>query len=268
MDANGWPCELGKSDAALMKQLVEGNAEAMEAIYDRYKASLRSVILSVLHEGFEAEEVLHEAFLELWNQAAGYLPEKGLQGLLVTIARRRAFDRVRRKLAYRRAMDRFEVHAAVASDHRRRLGFCAFTNADLADLMEQLIRQLPEAQQEVVRLMFYEGLSPGEIAARNALPLGTVKTRLHLAQKKLLDKLTAQERKVYKFIKAHRGCTTRDIINGTYVTSPSGRITEMRKKGINIISIGKRKYEGARAFEEYAIVSRLLSDKLTNTCGG
>ena len=41
MDVKGWPCELGTSDAELMKQLVEGNAEAMEAIYDRYKASLQ-----------------------------------------------------------------------------------------------------------------------------------------------------------------------------------------------------------------------------------
>ncbi|MBV8900431.1 MAG: hypothetical protein JOY92_10020 [Verrucomicrobia bacterium] len=47
MNVDGWPCGLGKSDAELMKQLVEGNAKAMEEIYARYKASLRSVILSV-----------------------------------------------------------------------------------------------------------------------------------------------------------------------------------------------------------------------------
>jgi hypothetical protein len=49
------------------------------------------------------------------------------------------------------------------------------------------------------------------------------------------------------------GATTREIINAAYITCPSGRIAEMRKKGVPIVSIGHRKYEGARAFEMYAI---------------
>ena len=57
--------------------------------------------------------------------------------------------------------------------------------------MRNLIRQLPEAQQEVVRLAFYEGLCPSEIAYQKAIPLGTVKTRLKLARKKLLNQLMA-----------------------------------------------------------------------------
>jgi hypothetical protein len=65
--------------------------------------------------------------------------------------------------------------------------------------------------------------------------------------------LTKQERKVYDYIRRHRGCTTRDIIRDTYVTCPSGRITEMRSKGVPIVSIGHRKYTDARPFEMYAI---------------
>ena len=64
-----------------------------------------------------------------------------------------------------------------------------FTNVDLEGLVRSLVRQLPEAQQEVVRLTFYEGLSPSEIASQKSIPLGTVKTRLKLAQKKLLNRL-------------------------------------------------------------------------------
>ena len=65
--------------------------------------------------------------------------------------------------------------------------------------------------------------------------------------------LTKQEQKVYDYILKHPGCTTRDIINATYITCPSGRITEMRKKGVPIVSIRKKKFEGAHAFEMYAI---------------
>jgi hypothetical protein len=68
-----------------------------------------------------------------------------------------------------------------------------------------------------------------------------------------MPQLTKQERKVYDYILRHRGATTRDIIRDTYVTCPSGRITEMRSKGVPIISIGQKRYAGARAFECYAI---------------
>jgi len=65
--------------------------------------------------------------------------------------------------------------------------------------------------------------------------------------------LTRQEQRIYNFLLVHRGATTREIINATYITCPSGRIAEMRKKGVPIISIGHKKYDGARAFEMYAI---------------
>lgn len=68
-----------------------------------------------------------------------------------------------------------------------------------------------------------------------------------------MTQLTKQEQRVFDYILIHRGATTREIINATYITCPSGRITEMRKKGVNIISIGHRKYEGAHPFEMYAI---------------
>ena len=191
MNTSGHTGDAAKSDAELMKELMDGNAVAMEAIYHRYEASLRAVILSVLHERYETDDILHEVFVQLWKKAACYMPEKGLHGFLVTMARRRAFDRVRRTSAYRRATDRFETQLQAEFNHRIRLASRAFINIDLADLMERLIRKLPEPQREVVHLTFYEGLSQREIACQKALPLGTVKTRLHLAQKKLLNQLMA-----------------------------------------------------------------------------
>lgn len=65
--------------------------------------------------------------------------------------------------------------------------------------------------------------------------------------------LNKQEQKVYDYIKSHPRSTTRDIQHDTWVTCPSGRITEMKQKGVDIRSVGKRHYEGSRAFEEYQI---------------
>src|SRR5215475_9885742 len=101
--------EENKSDAELMVALADRDPDSMEEIYQRYEPVLRTVILSVLHEEGEADDVLHDVFLQLWNQSDKLVPEKGLHGFLVTMARRRALDRIRRRLAYRRATDRFEV---------------------------------------------------------------------------------------------------------------------------------------------------------------
>lgn len=65
--------------------------------------------------------------------------------------------------------------------------------------------------------------------------------------------MTKQQEKVYRFILANRGCTSKEIMLGTGIQCPSGRITELRTDGVDIISIGHKKYPGSKAFEMYAI---------------
>lgn len=65
--------------------------------------------------------------------------------------------------------------------------------------------------------------------------------------------MTKQQEKVYRCILENRGITSKEIMLKTGIQCPSGRITEMRADGINIISIGHKKFEGSKAFEMYAI---------------
>jgi hypothetical protein len=65
--------------------------------------------------------------------------------------------------------------------------------------------------------------------------------------------LTKQERKIYDYIRAHRGCTTRDMQRDLGIECPSARITGLRNKGVTVLSIGQKKYPGARPFEMYAV---------------
>jgi RNA polymerase sigma-70 factor (ECF subfamily) len=196
MHTNSHPETIAKTDVELMSALARKNAEAMEEIYRRYEPTLRTVILSVLHEESDSDDVLHDVFLQLWDHADRFQPEKGLHGFLVTMARRRALDRLRRRLAYRRVTDRFEseVKAGFRDDMRSSDREPVYT--DLSELLKGMIRALPVAQQEVVHLTFFEGMSQREIAARKAIALGTVKTRLQLAQKKLLHQLAPVQDKI------------------------------------------------------------------------
>ena len=184
------------TDVELMQAVVHRDSAAMAAIYQRYESILRAVILSVLHEDSEADDVLHDVFIQLWDRADRLVAEKGLHGFLVTLARRRALDRLRRRLTYRRATDRFETEMRAEFDNKFRGYGAKHPNFDLAELLSRMIRLLPQAQQEVVQLTFFEGMSQREIAAQKSIALGTVKTRLQLAQKKLLNQLVPIQHKI------------------------------------------------------------------------
>jgi RNA polymerase sigma-70 factor (ECF subfamily) len=189
VDAQAISTNNPRSDVELMEAVSRRESDAIQEIYKRYDSDLRPVIQSVLHEEGETDDTLNDVFLQLWDQADRFDPAKGLHGFLVTMARRRALDRLRRRIAYRRATDRFEAYIQANYADRTRLDHFQPPNFDLADLLRGAIGTLPVAQQEVVNLAFHEGLSQREIAARKSIALGTVKTRLQLAQKKLFHQL-------------------------------------------------------------------------------
>jgi RNA polymerase sigma-70 factor, ECF subfamily len=178
-----------RSDAELMEAVGRGESDAIQEISKRYDSSLRNAIQNVLHDDGETDDVLNDVFLQLWDQADRFNAAKGLHGFVVTIARRRALDRLRRRSAYRRATDRFEVELKTTCADSMRMQDFQPPNTDLRELIQAVIGNLPVPQQEVVHLAFFEGLSQREIAARKSIALGTVKTRLQLAQKKLFNQL-------------------------------------------------------------------------------
>jgi RNA polymerase sigma-70 factor (ECF subfamily) len=189
MDTQTIPANESRSDVELMEAVGRHESDAIEEIYKRYESTLRSVIQSVLHDDGETDDTLNDVFLQLWEQADRFNAAKGLHGFLVTMTRRRALDRLRRRLAYRRATDRFEMELTAQVPSERTFHHFPSTNSDLIDLLQKAIGTLPELQQQVVQLTFFQGLSQRQIAARTSIALGTVKTRLQLAQKKLYNLL-------------------------------------------------------------------------------
>src|SRR6266545_3454490 len=97
------PLEPGApSDFELMKGIQAGDADALSQLYDRYNGILR-----VIHNEAEADDLLQEIFMEIWNQAKNFSEQKGKPlGWMLTLARRRAIDGLRKKQAYARAEER------------------------------------------------------------------------------------------------------------------------------------------------------------------
>jgi RNA polymerase sigma-70 factor (ECF subfamily) len=178
------------SDNELMEAVVNRKAEALESIYKRYESLLRTVILNVIRDESEVEDVLQDVLLQVWELGTRYNPnEKGLRGLLVTLARRRSLDRLRRRAAYRRATETLKTDTDNPLTYETVSTVNQVEVNDLSELLKRAIQILPEAQKEVIDLAFLKGMSQREIAAKRQISLGTVKTRLHLAQRKMYNYL-------------------------------------------------------------------------------
>jgi RNA polymerase sigma-70 factor (ECF subfamily) len=179
------------TDVDLMVAIQGADPNALSQLYDRYNGILKALILRIVHNDTEADDLLQEVFMEIWKQAKNFSAEKGKPlGWMVTLTRRRAIDALRKKQAYARVEERLRaepeqqplawVQNATAEDIRF---------GDTRALMVKVISSLPEAQQQVIELAFFQGMSQREIAANTNIPLGTVKTRLELGLKKIYDSL-------------------------------------------------------------------------------
>jgi len=179
------------SDVDLMLGIQSGDADALSQLYDRYNGVMKALILRIIHNETEADDLLQEVFMEIWNQAKNFSAEKGKPlGWMVTLTRRRAIDALRKKQAYARAEERLQ-----AEPERQPLAWVENATekdieaGDTRVLMAKVINSIPEAQQQVIELAFFQGMSQREIASHTNIPLGTVKTRLELGLKKIYDSL-------------------------------------------------------------------------------
>jgi RNA polymerase sigma factor, sigma-70 family len=184
-------------DEALMKAVSRRRYDALAELYDRHGKRLRATIDGVVHEEGEADDVLQEIFIQIWEEAARYSPQAGKPlGWMVTIARRRAIDRLRRRQAYSRARERYQKRVTQETSNSTRQADEVFMLNDLRHFLKECMRILPRLQREALELAFFKGLSHREIAAATHAPLGTVKTRLELGLQKLTHALRPLRHKV------------------------------------------------------------------------
>ena len=173
-----------------MKAVAEADPSALAVLHDRHAPIVFAVCLRILRDASEAEEVLEDAFLQLWERAAQYDPARGsVVAYLVTLARSRAAERVRRRARRERILRAVPVD--VAEGPRPPLQHSLVS--ERRTRVRAALDALPPAQRESLELAFLDGLTHPEIAERLGEPLGTVKTRMRLGLIKLAESLSAGE---------------------------------------------------------------------------
>lgn len=172
VDASGDP------DAELVARLARGDRAALGELYDKYATFLLSLAMRVVKERREAEDLLHDVFLEAWKTAVDFDPTRGrVRTWLAIRMRSRALDRQKSARVSRHGgddsvLDRVaaEGSADAGPDQRK---------------VRAAVDELSADQRQVVELAYFEGLSCSEIATQTSTPIGTVKSRMAAAMNKL-----------------------------------------------------------------------------------
>lgn len=179
-----------RSDGELLTQIAAGDVHAVGELYDRYASTLFPIALRIVRDRTEAEDLLHDAFVAVNDRAAQYAPDRGsVIAWLVTLVRNLSIDRTRRR--DRRGSLARDVIAheppASARDPER-----LTSEASERDKIRRALSTLPEAQRQTLEVAFFEGLSYPEIAARENVPLGTIKSRAARALAALREALVKE----------------------------------------------------------------------------
>jgi RNA polymerase sigma-70 factor, ECF subfamily len=176
----------GTHGVQLIHRMAVGDREAFSVFYDRYAPLVYPLVLRIVREPADAADVLQQVFLESWQGAAAYDPERGSpEAWMVTRARTRAIDRVRS--VRRRGKT---VVPMIDESMAEAPGDPPVDRAEQAEdraLVTGALGHLPDGQRQVIELAYYGGLTQSEIAERLGQPLGTVKTRMRLGLERLRE---------------------------------------------------------------------------------
>lgn len=170
-------------DAALVRLLQQRSATALAQLYDRYGRLVYGMALRIVQDPGAAEEITQDVFLRCWNNSERYQPTQGsLATWLLAIAHHRAIDELRSRRGQARRSE-------VSVEDFPYLGTSdpALDDALLRDEVRKSLRSLPDAQRAAIELIYWNGLSRQEVAAKLGIPLGTVHTRLRLGMDKLRE---------------------------------------------------------------------------------
>lgn len=176
---NGRDARADASRSALVRDLervASGDKNAMARVYASTSPKLNALLIRMLHDPSEAEEVLQDVYFTVWRRSAAFDPSRASPiTWLVTIARNRAIDRIRanraaRKVSISSALDGLEVSHSIGEPSDR------IEEADESRRLLVCLEALESPARKAIRAAFFEDQTYEQLAAREGVPLGTMKS--------------------------------------------------------------------------------------------
>ncbi|CAN5571615.1 sigma-70 family RNA polymerase sigma factor [soil metagenome] len=167
----------------LVSRLKARDTEAFELLYDRYSAAIYGVILKIVSKEDQAEEVMQDVFMKIWNNLASYDATKGrLFTWMINIARNSAIDKIRTK-DFRQGSAIQNIDSAVYEVNSIHQHYTATDHIGL----KETIGKLKDIYKEVLDYVYFKGYTHEETSEELKIPLGTVKTRIRAAIQQLRE---------------------------------------------------------------------------------
>lgn len=167
--------ERDRLDAEAVARLCAGDGEAIAVLYEHYGRTALGLAFKIVREETEAEDVVHDAFVAIVQRADQYHPARGsVAAWLITTVRNLSLDRTRRRTRRAQIVEaelKHEPAPGVKSPEE------SLTGAREHERVRRAMTTLPEVQRQTLEIAFFEGLSYPEIADREKVPLGTIKSR-------------------------------------------------------------------------------------------
>jgi RNA polymerase sigma-70 factor, ECF subfamily len=176
-------------DAELLRRVVERDRAAFAQLYDRLSGVLYSTAVRILNDNNEAEDVLQEVFVQIWDKAATYDPRLGRPfNWALTLTRNRSIDRLRSlKLHYEFIAEATETAQATpvfASDAGHEV-----YQREKSTQVRRALNELPIEQRQALEMAFLGGMTQNEISEKLGQPLGTIKARIRRGMLRLKESL-------------------------------------------------------------------------------
>ncbi len=172
-------------DNRIIDQLKDGSKEAFHILYDTYSPKIHAFALSNLKDASDAEELLQDVFLKLWEIRSTLDSSKNIKSFLFKICINLIYDFIRRKNIEKAYLDYSTKSSPSTSDNT----WHEVIYNDMLNNLQQLVAGMPEQRRRIFQLSKEEGLSNDEIAQQLSLSRRTVENQLYRAVSSLKEKL-------------------------------------------------------------------------------
>ena len=180
------------ADKELMRRVVGGDEAAFSSFYRRFSPGLFSMIYQILQDQKESEDVLQEAFVQMWKKSSSYDADRsGLFTWAVMISRNKAIDRLRSRQRRSRTVEAVAVELEVSPPASIEQADDLLGVSEERNRVRAALSKLSSGQREAIDLAFFGGLTQMEISSKLGAPLGTVKARIRRGLLALRDVLEA-----------------------------------------------------------------------------
>ena len=173
------PVLKNEDDSELLRRTALGDDGSLRELHQRYSGVLRATAFRVLNNVRDAEEVVQEAFVQIWEKASAYDERRGKPlTWAMTLTRNKAIDRLRRVQRRHRLQEDLHQEAQIWDRVSEHDSSDEAVSHETRAMVRSAVIQLSEAQRRAIELAFFGGLTQHEIAQQLDEPLGTVKARI------------------------------------------------------------------------------------------